>query len=271
MSPGTRTAIPGTSGIKILMYHWVDPDPGRHLREWGLTPQVFEAQMRSLSESGHQVLRLHEVLQVVRGERPAPARGVALTFDDGYRGHLDHVVPVLERYGFSATFFLVSDRVGGTNAWDARHGDPPRALMGWPGAAALVKRGMDVGSHSRTHPFLPSLSDAEIEEEIRGSKALIEDGLGIPVRFFSYPHGLLDDRCLRLVEASGYAGACSSDFGVNGPGTSPFRLRRTQITFYDSSWSFSFKARTGFGVRAWTTEKAGELLARIVPGSGGGA
>src|SRR5262249_23480814 len=159
-------------------------------------------------------------------------------------------------HGFTATFFLVSDRVGGTNAWDARHGDPPRALMGWDDAAALAARGMEIGSHSRTHPFLPGLSDAGLEEEIRGSKEGIEDRMGIPVRFFSYPHGLLDDRCLRRVAASGYAGACSSDFGTNAAGASPFRLRRAEITWSVSPWSFSFKARTGYGMQAWTREKA---------------
>jgi len=259
-----------TGGIKILTYHAVDPDPGRRLREWGMTPLTFEAQMQALSEGGYTVLSLEEVLQIVRGERPEPARGVALTFDDGYRGHLDHVLPVLERFGLKAAFFLVSDRVGGTNAWDAAHGDPARRLMSWSEAAELSARGMEIGSHSRTHPFLPTLGAIALEEEIRGSKEVIEDRLGIPVRFFSYPHGLLDDRCRGFVASAGYAGACSSDCGANGRGTSPFRLRRTEITFHDSPWSFSFKARTGFGVRAWTTERAGRLLSRFV-GSGGQA
>jgi peptidoglycan/xylan/chitin deacetylase (PgdA/CDA1 family) len=257
--------VPETSGVNILMYHRVDPDPGRRLRDWGLRPEVFEAQMTALSRGGYRVLTLGEVLQVVRGERPAPPRALALTFDDGYGSLLEFALPILERCGFRATFFLVSDRVGGTNAWDARHGDPPRSLMGWSEAKTLVDRGMEIGSHSRTHPFLTGLSEPELEDEIRGSKQCLEDRIGQPVGFFSYPHGLHDARSRRLVAAAGYVGACSSQSGRNRPGTDPFLLHRSEITYHDTAWSFSFKARTGFGVRDWATERVGALLQRLSP------
>jgi peptidoglycan/xylan/chitin deacetylase (PgdA/CDA1 family) len=254
-----------TPPVPILAYHWVDPDPGRTLRRWGLTPQAFEAQMTTLAEGGYQVLTLGEALEATQGLRLAPRRSVVLTFDDGYRGLLEHAVPVLERFGFSATFFLVSDRVGGSNTWDARHGDPPRPLLDWREAAMLLGLGMEVGSHSRTHPFLTRLPESQLQDEILGSKRTIEDRLGVPVRFFCYPHGLHDDRCLRLVEGAGYAGACSTLAGANGPGSDPFRLHRTEISFHDTAWSFSFKVRTGFGLRDWAASKVEGLRRRLVP------
>ncbi len=263
--------MPETAGVKVLAYHRIDHDPGRRLRAWSLAPGTFAAQMSALARGGYEVLTLADVMPIVRGERlPAP-KSVALTFDDGYRDVIDHVLPVLERFGFRATFFLVSDRVGGFNAWDARHGDPPRPLMGWDDAVALAARGMEIGSHSRTHPFLTSLSESEMEREIRGSKETIEDRLGRTVRFFSYPHGLHDARCRRLVVQAGYAGACTTRFGVNGVRTDPFRLNRSEITHDDSVWSFSFKVRTGFGVRAWAREALGEILPRSLTDAGGAA
>lgn len=252
-------------GVTIMAYHWIDPDPGRRLREWGLTPEAFEAQMVALAEGGYQVLPMIEVIEIMNGRRPAPPRGVALTFDDGYLGLLEHALPVLKRLGFPATFFLVSDRVGGTNAWDARHGDRPRSLMGWNEAAALRAQGMEIGSHSRTHPILTNLSEPELESEIRGSKESIEDRLGQPVRLFSYPHGLHDARSRRLVASAGYAGACTSVSGGNGPGGDPYLLHRSEVGFYDTPWSFSFKARTGFGVRGWAASAASGVLRRLVP------
>ena len=253
------------SGVKIMVYHWIDRDPGQRLREWGLTPEAFEAQMLALAEGGYQVLPLNDVIEVVRGRRTAPPRSVALTFDDGYLSLMDHALPVLKRLGFPATFFLVSDRVGATNTWDARHGDRPRSLMGWSEAAELVAQGMEIGSHSRTHPVLTGLAEAEMENEIRGSKETIENRLGRPVRHFSYPHGIHDVRCQRLVAEAGYAGACSTLFGGNGPGTNPYRLHRSEISYYDTPWSFSFKVRTGFGMRSWARSAAGDLLRRLVP------
>jgi len=258
-------------GVTIMAYHWIDPDPGQRLREWGLTPEAFEAQMAALAAGGYRVLPMIDVLEIASGRQPAPPRAVALTFDDGYLGLLDHALPVLKRHGFTASFFLVSDRVGGTNAWDAGHGDPARRLMGWSEAATLVAEGMEIGSHSRTHPQLTGLSEAEMEREIRGSKETIEDRLGRPVRLFSYPHGQEDGRTRRLVASAGYAGACTSVSGGNPPGVDPYRLRRSEIGFYDTPWSFSFKARTGFGVRGWAASTAGDVLRLIVPSARGAA
>ena len=251
--------MPETAGVKVLMYHWVSGCPGDRLRAWGITPEQFESQMRYLAEEGYRTVSLREVVEVAKGIRPVADRTVALTFDDGYSDFLRHVLPVLNRYGFAGTIFLVADHVGGTNAWDARHGDPPRALLGWSEAADLAAMGMEIGSHARSHRFLPGLPGAELEEEIRGSKAILEDRLGRPVRFFSYPHGLHDSRCAALVASAGYEGACADIRGGNRAGTDPFRLRRTLVTCHDGRWSFAFKLRTGFGMREWAERKMGEL------------
>jgi len=246
--------VPETAGMKVLMYHWISGCPGQRLRHWGITPAQFEAQMRYLSEEGYRTVSLAEVAAVARGARATMEKGVALTFDDGYQDFMEHALPILRRYGFQATVFLVANQVGKSNAWDAVHGDPPRPLLGWSAAASLAAEGVEIGSHARTHRFLPQLSDPELEDEIRGSKEILEDRLGIPVRFFSYPHGLHDGRCLALAAASGYEGACSDIRGGNRAGTDPFQLRRTMVTFHDGRWSFAFKLRTGFGAREWIEE-----------------
>ena len=248
-----------TAGVKVLMYHWVSERPGERLRAWGTTPEQFESQMRYLAEEGYRTVSLRDVVDVAKGIRPAAGRTVALTFDDGYGDFLRHVLPILNRYGFAGTIFLVTDHVGGTNAWDARHGDAPRALLGWSEAADLAAMGMEIGSHARTHRPLPDLPGAELEEEVRGSKAILEDRLGRPVRFFSYPHGLHDGRCVALVASAGYEGACADIRGGNRAGSDPFRLRRTLLTCHDGRWSFAFKLRTGFGMREWAGRKMGEL------------
>lgn len=240
-----------SGGVTILMYHWISGEPGQRLRHWGVTPDQFAEQMSLLREGGYRTLSLDEVVQVVRGRQQAPHRAVALTFDDGYRDFLEEAAPLLSAHGFKATIFLVADRVGGTNAWDARHGDPPRRLLSWQEAGALAGRGIEIGSHGRTHRPLPTLTDGELDEEISGSRKILEDRLGRPVAHFSYPHGLYDRRCPAKVRAAGYASACSDLRGGNREGVDPFQLRRSLITCHESRWSFSFKARTGFGLKEW--------------------
>ncbi|PYQ10802.1 MAG: hypothetical protein DMH00_09990 [Acidobacteria bacterium] len=143
MSTGRPRPVRESGGVKILMYHWISGDPGQRLRHWGVTPDQFEGQMRHLHEQGYRTLRLSEVAQAVQGLRPLSERTVALTFDDGYRDFLHFAAPILEEYGFTATVFLVADRVGEINAWDERHGDPPRPLLSWEEAAELATRGFE--------------------------------------------------------------------------------------------------------------------------------
>ena len=215
-------------------------------------------------------MSLGEVVEVVGGIRAVPERAVALTFDDGYRDFLEDVAPVLEEYGFSATIFLVADRVGETNAWDARHGDPPRRLLSWKEAGDLALRGIELGSHSRTHRPLPDLPDEALHEEIAGSKAILEDQLGLEVKHFSYPHGLFDGRCLDLLKAAGYQSACADIRGGNHAGVDPFRLRRSLITCHETRWSFAFKLMTGSGVREWATSGLMSLTGQPAPAPLGG-
>ena len=248
-----------SQGVKILMYHWISGDPGQRLRHWGVTPDQFRSQMRFLKDEGYRTMSLGEVVEIVRGARSIPPRAIALTFDDGYRDFLHEAVPTLRELGFSATVFLVSDRMGESNTWDARHGDPPRPLLSWSEAAALAKSGIEFGSHARTHRPLTRLSLRDLREEIVGSKAAIEEHLGCPVRHFSYPHGLFDGRCLPLLRAAGYESASADIRGGNRQGIDPFQLRRSLMTCHETRWSFSFKVRTGFGIREWAATAMGSL------------
>ena len=103
-----------------------------------------------------------------------------------------------------------------------------------------------------------------------GSKAILEDRLGIPVAHFSYPHGLFDDRCRKLVSAAGYQSACADIRGGNRAGTDPYQLRRSLMTCHETAWSFAFKLRTGFGMREWLALEMGELRGRPAPALLGG-
>ena len=116
---------------------------------------------------------------------------------------------------------------------------------------------------------MPRLADSDLIREIRGSKELLENRLGQAIHFFSYPYGLHDRRCLDLVAAAGYQGACSDFRGTNRAGVDPFRLRRSLITCHDTTWSFGFKLRTGFSMKEWAVSKMGRWGRRLAPATSG--
>ena len=81
------------------------------------------------------------------------------------------------------------------------------ATMDWESLAALAERGVEIGSHTRTHPHLTALSDADVCTELHGSRERLEDMLGVPCRFLAFPYGDHDARIRAVARASGYQGA----------------------------------------------------------------
>jgi peptidoglycan/xylan/chitin deacetylase (PgdA/CDA1 family) len=140
-------------------------------------------------------------------------RVLHVTFDDAFTSVLD-ALPALERLAVPVSVFACSDY-----ARDGRPLDVPElardaaaqpdelATMTWDQLRALVERGVEIGSHTRTHPHLPRVSDEDLARELRDSRAVLEAELGRPCRFFAYPYGEEDGRVRRAVRAAGYDAA----------------------------------------------------------------
>jgi len=102
-----------------------------------------------------------------------------------------------------------------------------------------------IGSHTRSHPRLTEVDEGRIEDEIRGSKAALEERLGTPVRHFAYPFGLFDDRARAAVQRAGYRTGCSTRSGFNRTDADRFTLRRIEVFGSDSLAAFRRKLRFG--------------------------
>lgn len=96
----------------------------------------------------------------------------------------------------------------------------------WDQARDLAERGWEIGSHGLAHPSLPQCSERTLEEEIRGSKALIEERIGRRVTSFCYPYGDFDPRAVETVARAGYTLGFSTIKGVSAPLEDPLALRR---------------------------------------------
>lgn len=128
------------------------------------------------------------------------SRDVALTFDDGLQSVFVNAGPILKEYGHTATVFVVVGYVGKKSSWDYR----PRMHLTWSEIKGLSDMGFEIGSHSLSHRDLRLLNDATLEREVVDSRKIIEDHLGLPVRYFSYPFGRFDSRVIEAVRRAGY-------------------------------------------------------------------
>jgi peptidoglycan/xylan/chitin deacetylase (PgdA/CDA1 family)/GT2 family glycosyltransferase len=242
---GVRRATPDnetwqrlTHGTPILMYHAFGK-PGEAASRYILPAQRFKRQMAWLKWLRYHVLSLEDYLRYQAEDGLPPTRSVVITADDGYLDNYAVAYPILRRYGFPATIFLVSSSIGNANRWDEQGlllRD--RTLMSWTEIQEMVQGGMTFGAHTQTHPMLTAVSPNRARTEIDGSRVELALTLDQPIQFFSYPHGKYDVTARSIVEQVGYAGACSTRAGMNSPATSKFELRRTEVRGTDSLLRF---------------------------------
>ena len=232
---------PKRRGTPVLMYHEVGPPrPLSRLNHWRVHPADFESQLGLLARRGYRGVALRALFddRVAGGEKR-----VAITFDDGYAGVLSRALPLLAARGFAATVFVVSAKLGGVNDWDGE--TPGDELLTADGVRALHTAGIEIGSHGATHRALPSVSDAELDDEVRGSKAALEAVTGTPVVSFCYPYGAFDDRVVEAVRAAGYRVATVIRGGISPDLADPLRLKRIAVRGTNTLLDFSLALTRG--------------------------
>jgi len=200
----------GRAEVPILSYHSV----GEVASEYVVPLSAFEEQLDWLAAQRFRTVSLHDLAESRAGRATLPPRAIVLTFDDGKSDALDVVVPSLRKRGMRATFFIITGQVG----------EP--GFLTWEGVRALGAAGMEIGSHTRTHPRLPDLLDEAVEEELKSSKSILEAEIGKTVEALAYPYNSLRSRTIALAAAAGYR------IAVAGPahGSSDvLRLRRFPV------------------------------------------
>ncbi|HEV8374774.1 MAG TPA: polysaccharide deacetylase family protein [Candidatus Polarisedimenticolia bacterium] len=206
----------GEESFQLLLYHGIygrrSELRGKPARE-SVSEEDFRRQVRWMMSQGYSILPLGECLRRMEGEG-LPPRTVCLTFDDGKKSDLHRVAPILASEGVRGTFFIIPGWLGNPN------------IMGADEVRSLADLGMEIGSHSQTHPFMTSLTEPGLAAETALSKEFLEELVGKPVECFSYPYGDVDGRVRDAVARAGYRAACGTRRGGNSRGSDWLLLRR---------------------------------------------
>jgi peptidoglycan/xylan/chitin deacetylase (PgdA/CDA1 family) len=193
-----------TAYLPILVYHHIrqrSPMDSRALRRLTVTPEIFQQQMQYLQDNGYHVGSFSNLENFFEGAE-LPARPVIISFDDGWESQFQLAMPILEKYQFTATFFVIANYV--------RY----RGSLSVDQLREMARCGMSIGSHSRSHPHLERITDAKrLWDEIYGSKAALESELGVPVTEFAYPYGSYNAAAVNMVMLAGYKAARGANFG----------------------------------------------------------
>jgi peptidoglycan/xylan/chitin deacetylase (PgdA/CDA1 family) len=192
--------------VPILLYHHIEDlssNASASKRRWTITPKDFQAQMDWIEAQGYHAVTIEQLMAYQKRGKTLPAQPIVLTFDDGWKDHYLTVLPILKQHHFVATFFVIAGSVGNS------------AYMDWQQVQGLASEGMDVQSHTMTHPRLSTLSQSKAHYEIFESKKVLEKKLNKAVTVLAYPFGSYDDDVIAITKAAGYEGAATVS-GLNG-------------------------------------------------------
>lgn len=202
----------------ILMYHHVQDVGSTNKLESDLSVSLknFEEQMEFLYRMGYRTMALAKMAEDVK-KGSVSDKSVVLTFDDGYDDFLKNAHPILKKYDFKSTIFVITDKIG---QGGYLNDEEIRELSEW---------GVEIGSHSLSHPNLVNTGRHEVERQLSESKRVLEGLLDKKVTSFCYPSGKYDKSVKDTVEAVGYGQAVTIVEGLVEEGNDLFLLNRMRM------------------------------------------
>jgi peptidoglycan/xylan/chitin deacetylase (PgdA/CDA1 family) len=216
----------------ILMYHSLETGvPEKSFGKMIVPAAQFENEMAYLARQKWPSYTISDFVQY----REKIKKTAVLTFDDGFKTVFTYAYPVLKRYHLKATFFIATENIG------------KAGYMTWSDVREIAEAGFEIGSHSKTHVWLPKLSEAEAREEIFDSKERIENEIRKPVYSFSYPLGGLNEKIVEWVKEAGYRAACATKNSFSFAPDNPWTLVRIKVSPGRFSWPAFRVKSSGYG------------------------
>ncbi len=221
-------------GVPVLNYHQIEEKNGNPLTLW---PDQFEAQMAYLADAGYTTITIDEMMDALENGTPLPEKPVIITFDDGYADNYEYAYPILKKYGFKATIFLIYDF---TNTY-------PNYLT-WEQINEMKESGLiHFESHTMTHANLAELNSAdELRHEIADSHDLLSEKLGYDMHYIAYPGGRVNEEIEEITRAAGYRGGFTVHYGLSTPEEGCYQMDRIPIFGANMHTLTRFKLRLAF-------------------------
>lgn len=215
-------------GVPVIMYHSVKYEKDNPVR---ISKENFESQMKYLKDNGYTTLTLDELYDFLEKNVPIPKKSVVLTFDDGYKDNYENAYPILKKYGFKATIFVITNCIG---TGEYLTSDELKELQ---------QNGIDIESHTINHEALNEISYDKQLETLKGSKESLEKLLNKKVKYIAYPYGKYNENTIKAAKAAGYKLAVTTNGKWSDKSDGIYTLDRVFISgFHDTN---TFKKRIG--------------------------
>ncbi|MDF2882173.1 MAG: polysaccharide deacetylase [Clostridiaceae bacterium] len=226
------------NGIPVLMYHSIKNDKTNPLV---VQPEVFKDQMKYLKDNGYTTLSMSELFNFMKYNKEVPQKSVVITFDDGYEDNFINAYPILRHYNLKATIFIITDLCNQGGLY-----------IKFPQLKEMINNGIEIGSHTLDHSKLNKLTYDEQLYNLKQSKKIIDEKLGINCKYLSYPYGEYNKVTINALKEAGYKMAFTTKgkwaYKSNGIFTlnriyigglltmNEFKQRVTNPTYLDLTW-----------------------------------
>lgn len=209
--------------VPILVYHSVAPHTAKQSpaqRFYDVAPESLAKQLRYLHDNGFTVIGLNFLDDALQQTILLSSKPVVLTFDDGWESQFQYAYPLLQKYNYTATFFIFSRAID------------HEPFLTWDQIKTMDAGGMTIGGHTRTHPYLLDIAanPVALRREIIGGKSVVENRIGHPINLFAYPYGQYNDQIIEIVKEAGYESARSAYKGVYHAPGDIYKLKAIEVS-----------------------------------------
>ncbi|MDD3114730.1 MAG: polysaccharide deacetylase family protein [Anaerovibrio sp.] len=200
--------------VMVLNYHKI----ANEHKSLSVTLPDFEQHMKWLQEYGYTSITPEELYAFVVGGAALPEKPVLITFDDGYKDNYTNAYPIMKKYGFKGTIFVVTGFLGVYDNY-----------LTWDQARELSDNGFSIESHTHSHKSMTEASDEEISRELTRSREKIKEKLGLEADFIAYPTGTYNLHIADLVRQAGYKGAFTIKYDNVSRESNVYALERVPV------------------------------------------
>lgn len=200
--------------IPVLMFHSIKSNGKNDLI---ISPVEFQRKMKWLKDNNYSTLSMDELYSMLKTGKNVPERPIVLTFDDGYDDNYTNAYPILKNYNFKATVFLVTNNIGA------------RGYLKSEQIKEMSSNKIDFQSHTARHQELNTLSYKEQLNELKKSKAAIEDLINKNADALCYPVGKYNAATINAAKEAGYKMCFTTKPGFSKINDGIYTLTRVRV------------------------------------------
>ncbi|MCK9352016.1 MAG: polysaccharide deacetylase family protein [Candidatus Paceibacterota bacterium] len=194
--PVKQAAVRSPVKVPIAIYHSVRPyikGESAEQDRYDITPELLAKHIKYIKDNGYTAISFDALADYFDEGKPLPVKPIILSFDDSWRNQYLYAFPLLTKEKITATFFVFTNSLN--------HGNH----LSWDEVRDMKKAGMEIGSHTKFHPYLDNIASPTIlAAEVSGSKTILEESIGTPITAFAYPFGEHGTTTVAEVKRAGY-------------------------------------------------------------------